>query len=101
MGSLTSGRIVNLASNDVHRFDQVLINNRSYSTIDVIPSFISLIIQSTLFYHHLWVGPIHLTLVTYFIYMEIGPTSIVAMFLVILQVPLQVFLAKSFIKLRY
>ena len=36
MGSLTTGRIVNLASNDVHRFDQVLINNRSYSITEVI-----------------------------------------------------------------
>lgn len=77
VGKLTIGHIVNLASNDVHRFD-----------------------MSMIFYHFFWIGPIHLAIVTYFIYNEIGPTAFIATLLVIAQIPLQIILARLFTKLR-
>lgn len=77
ISQLTVGHIINLASNDVHRFD-----------------------QSLLFYHYLWIGPIHLVIVTAFVYVEIGPTAFLAAFLVIIQLPLQHYLGRIFIKLR-
>ena len=54
-----------------------------------------------IFYHFFWIGPIHLAIVTYFIYNEIGPTAFIATLLVIAQIPLQIILARLFTKLRY
>ena len=87
-----SGKVVNLASNDVHKlkFDQVWGVLCLYH-ITLLIFFVDLAVLPLF-----WVGPLHLALVTYFIYTVIGPTSFLAIatFLVILQIPLQVFLPR-------
>ncbi|XP_019860381.1 PREDICTED: multidrug resistance-associated protein 4-like [Amphimedon queenslandica] len=77
VGQQTLGHIVNLASNDIHKFDLGL-----------------------LFPHFLWIAPIHVIVVTYLLYLEIQSSAFVATALLFLQVPLQLILAYIFGKLR-
>ena len=58
--------MVNLLSNDVNRFD-----------------------LSVIFNHHLWCGPLQLTIVTTLLYQKIGPSALVGAILLIAAVPLQ------------
>jgi ATP-binding cassette subfamily C (CFTR/MRP) protein 4 len=78
LGKVSTGHVINLASNDVQRFDLAF-----------------------LFLHFLWISPLHLAVFTYLVYREVGWPAFLAMAFVILQVPLQIFLARLFGRLRF
>ncbi|KAM4699820.1 ATP-binding cassette sub-family C member 4 [Discoglossus pictus] len=77
MGKTTTGQIVNLLSNDVNKFDQV-----------------------TIFLHFLWAGPLQAVAVTVLLWMEIGPSCLAGMAVLIILMPLQTCLGKLFTSLR-
>ena len=77
LGKVSTGHVINLASNDVQRFDLV---------------FISL--------HFLWICPLHLGIFTYLVYREVGWPAFLAMVFIILVVPFQIFFGYLFRKLR-
>ena len=77
LGKVSTGHVINLASNDVQRFDLAF-----------------------LFVHFLWISPFHLAIFTYLVYREVGWPAFLAMAFIILQVPLQILLARLFGKLR-
>ncbi len=52
------------------------------------------------FPHLLWLGPLHLVLITCLVYNEIGSSALVATGYVLLQIPVQIIAAKVFAKLR-
>lgn len=62
----TVGQIVNLLSNDVHRFDQMF-----------------------LFIHYLWIGPLETFIVAYFIWTKVGPAAVGGIVCLLLFIPLQ------------
>ncbi|XP_030373817.1 probable multidrug resistance-associated protein lethal(2)03659 [Scaptodrosophila lebanonensis] len=79
LGDTTVGQIVNLLSNDVGRFDTVLIN-----------------------VHYLWIAPLELIIVTWVMYQQIGISSIFGVSAMLLFLPLQTYLGKrtSVLRLR-
>lgn len=72
LGETTAGQVVNLMSNDVSRFDVAVI-----------------------FLHYLWIGPIETFVVTYFIWLEVGPSAAIGVASLLLFIPLQGFLGKK------
>jgi hypothetical protein len=66
------GRIINLLSNDVGKFDLALA-----------------------FLHDLWKGPLECILLGYFIYMEIGLAGIIGMAFLLSFIPLQAWVGKK------
>lgn len=66
LGKTTAGQVVNLLSNDVNRFDSVVI-----------------------FLNYLWMGPLQTIVIMYFLWQEIGAVSIVGVGLLILIIPFQ------------
>lgn len=66
LGETASGKIVNLLSNDVSRFDIV-----------------------SIFIHYMWVSPLSTLFVMYFLYTEAGFAGLVGIITVFLVVPLQ------------
>lgn len=66
LGETASGKIVNLLSNDVSRFDLV-----------------------SILIHHMWVAPTSALIVTYFLWAEAGIAGIIGIIPVFLVVPLQ------------
>ncbi|XP_064396708.1 ATP-binding cassette sub-family C member 4-like [Halichondria panicea] len=78
IGKLSIGHIVNLASNDVQRFDLAF-----------------------LFVHIVWIAPIHLIVVTYLVYAEVGWSAFLVTGFVLLQVPLQILISKVFSRYRF
>lgn len=58
------------------------------------------LLQAFLFFHYLWISPIHLIAFTFLVYREIGWSAFLASGFIVLQVPLQIFLARLFAKLR-
>ncbi|XP_022215922.2 probable multidrug resistance-associated protein lethal(2)03659 [Drosophila obscura] len=77
LGDTTVGQVVNLLSNDVGRFDMVLIN-----------------------VHYLWVAPLELIVVTYLMYIEIGVSSLFGVAVMLLFLPFQSYLGKRTSVLR-
>ncbi|KAM7238073.1 hypothetical protein CapIbe_011031 [Capra ibex] len=77
MGKTTTGQIVNLLSNDVNRFDQVM-----------------------MFLHYLWVGPLQAIAVTALLWMEIGISCLAGMAVLIILLLLQSCIGKLFSSLR-
>ncbi|XP_047611777.1 ATP-binding cassette sub-family C member 4-like [Phacochoerus africanus] len=73
----STGQIVNLLSNDVNRFDQVM-----------------------MFLHFLWVGPLQAVAVTALLWMEVGISCLAGMAVLILLLLLQSCMGKSFSSLR-
>jgi ATP-binding cassette subfamily C (CFTR/MRP) protein 4 len=72
LGETTAGQVVNLMSNDVNRFDVAVI-----------------------FLHYLWIGPIETFVVTYFMWVEVGPSAAIGVASLLLFIPLQGFLGKK------
>ncbi|XP_001946763.2 multidrug resistance-associated protein 4 [Acyrthosiphon pisum] len=68
----TVGQMINLLSNDVNRFD-----------------------RSATFLHYLWIGPIQSIVVTYFLWQEIGVSSLLSIAVMILIIPFQGWLGKK------
>ncbi|XP_075708503.1 ATP-binding cassette sub-family C member 4 isoform X2 [Rhinoderma darwinii] len=77
MGKTTTGQIVNLLSNDVNKFDQV-----------------------TIFLHFIWAAPLQAIAVTVLLWIEIGPSCLAGMAVLIILMPLQTLLGKFFTSLR-
>ncbi|XP_026820606.1 multidrug resistance-associated protein 4-like isoform X2 [Rhopalosiphum maidis] len=77
LGETSSGRIVNLLSNDVQRFDGALF-----------------------FLHYLWITPLETIIITYLLWQEIGVSSIFGVAILITFIPLQVWLGKKISKFR-
>ncbi|NXA46167.1 MRP4 protein, partial [Nothocercus julius] len=77
MAKTTTGHIVNLLSNDVNKFDQV-----------------------TIFLHFLWAGPIQAIAATVLLWMEIGPSCLAGMAVLIILLPVQTCIGRLFSSLR-
>ncbi|KAM8976173.1 ATP-binding cassette sub-family C member 4 [Pelodytes ibericus] len=77
MGKTTTGQIVNLLSNDVNKFDQV-----------------------TIFLHFIWAAPLQAIAVTVLLWIEIGPSCLAGIGVLIILMPLQTCLGKLFTSLR-
>ncbi|XP_054831012.1 ATP-binding cassette sub-family C member 4 [Eublepharis macularius] len=77
MTKTTTGQIVNLLSNDVNKFDQV-----------------------TIFLHFLWAGPLQAIAVTALLWLEIGPSCLAGMAVLIILLPLQTCFGRLFSSLR-
>ncbi|XP_017083873.2 probable multidrug resistance-associated protein lethal(2)03659 [Drosophila eugracilis] len=79
LGDTTVGQVVNLLSNDVGRFDTVLIN-----------------------VHYLWIAPLELIAVTYLMFLEIGVSALFGVAIMLLFLPFQSYLGKrtSVLRLR-
>uniref|UniRef100_A0A8C4HM23 Multidrug resistance-associated protein 4 n=1 Tax=Dicentrarchus labrax TaxID=13489 RepID=A0A8C4HM23_DICLA len=69
MGKTTTGQIVNLLSNDVNKFDDV-----------------------TIFLHFLWVGPLQAAAVVGLLWLEIGPSCLAGMVVLMFLMPVQTIL---------
>ncbi|XP_025200376.1 probable multidrug resistance-associated protein lethal(2)03659, partial [Melanaphis sacchari] len=72
LGETTIGQVVNLLSNDVNRFDIAF-----------------------LFIHFLWIGPLQTILVTYFLWQELGVSSLIGVAIFLVFTPLQGWLGKK------
>ena len=57
-------------------------------------------LQGFIFYHFVWLFPIHLVLTGYFLYQEVQYASFVGVGIVLLQSPLLVVLSKLFSSIR-
>ncbi|XP_060873079.1 ATP-binding cassette sub-family C member 4-like isoform X2 [Metopolophium dirhodum] len=77
LGETSVGRVVNLLSNDVNRFDKALF-----------------------FLHFLWISPLQTIVVSYFLWQEIGVSSIFGVATLIMFIPLQVWFGKKISILR-
>ncbi|XP_055398764.1 ATP-binding cassette sub-family C member 4-like [Bubalus kerabau] len=77
IGKTTTGQIVNMLSNDVNRFDRVMIR-----------------------LHILWIGPLNAITAIILLWMEIGISSLAGMALLIIFMLLQSFSGKLFSSLR-
>lgn len=66
IGKTTVGQVINLLSNDVNRFD-----------------------RAATFLHYLWIGPLQSIVVTYFLWQEIGVSSLLSIIIMILIIPFQ------------
>ncbi|KAM6893784.1 ATP-binding cassette sub-family C member 4 [Xenentodon cancila] len=77
MGKTTTGQIVNLLSNDVNKFDEV-----------------------TIFLHFLWVGPLQAAAVVGLLWMEIGPSCLAGMVVLMFLMPTQTMFGRLFSKFR-
>ncbi|XP_033832973.1 ATP-binding cassette sub-family C member 4-like [Periophthalmus magnuspinnatus] len=77
MGKTTTGQIVNLLSNDVNRFDEV-----------------------TIFLHFIWVAPLQAAAVVGLLWVEIGPSCLVGMVVLMFLMPTQTMFGRLFSKFR-
>ncbi|KAF3706362.1 Multidrug resistance-associated protein 4 [Channa argus] len=77
MGKTTTGQIVNLLSNDVNKFDDV-----------------------TIFLHFLWVGPLQAAAVVGLLWVEIGPSCLAGMVVLMFLMPMQTMFGRLFSKFR-
>ncbi|XP_074845315.1 ATP-binding cassette sub-family C member 4 isoform X2 [Carettochelys insculpta] len=77
LGKTTTGQIVNLLSNDVNKFDQV-----------------------TVFLHFLWAGPLQVVAVTALLWLDIGPSCLAGIAVLIILLPLQTLFGRLFSSLR-
>ncbi|EDV91221.1 probable multidrug resistance-associated protein lethal(2)03659 [Drosophila grimshawi] len=77
LGDTSIGQVVNLLSNDVGRFDSVLVN-----------------------LHYIWLGPLELVVITYLMFEKIGVACFFGIALMLLVMPLQSYLAKKTSTLR-
>ena len=51
-------------------------------------------------YHFLWIGPLHVAVMTYLLYLEVQWTAFIVAILIVLQIPLQMTLVYFYSKLR-
>ncbi|KAM4711153.1 ATP-binding cassette sub-family C member 4-like isoform 1-T1 [Anableps anableps] len=73
MGRTTTGQIVNLLSNDVNRFDEIILN-----------------------LHYLWVGPLQALVIIVFLWCEIGPSCLAGVAVIALMMPVQTWFGRLF-----
>lgn len=77
LGKTTVGQVVNLMSNDVNRFDLFF-----------------------LFIHYLWIGPVSTCVVTYLMWLRVGPASVLGVTSLLILIPFQGWLGKQASNLR-
>ncbi|KAJ9591424.1 hypothetical protein L9F63_002030, partial [Diploptera punctata] len=77
LGETTVGQTVNLLSNDVSRFDVML-----------------------LFLSYMWVGPIEMAILTYFMWQQIEMAALIGVAIIALVIPIQAFIGKMMSTLR-
>ncbi|KAJ8012699.1 hypothetical protein DPEC_G00045600 [Dallia pectoralis] len=77
LGQTTTGKIVNLLSNDVNKFDEV-----------------------TIFLHYLWVGPLQAAAVLVLLWYDIGPSCLAGMAVLVFLMPVQTLFGRLFSSLR-
>ena len=77
VGDSTVGKMVNLLSNDVNRFEQFPFN-----------------------LHFFWIGPLQFALIVYLSWRSIGNVTFVGAALILLFIPLQCLMGKKFSQLR-
>ncbi|KAK5891406.1 hypothetical protein CgunFtcFv8_018661 [Champsocephalus gunnari] len=73
MGQTTTGRIVNLLSNDVNRFDEITLN-----------------------LHYLWLGPLQAMVIIVLLWCRIGPSCLAGVAVLALMMPVQTVFGKLF-----
>ncbi|XP_064381882.1 ATP-binding cassette sub-family C member 4-like isoform X1 [Halichondria panicea] len=78
IGKISAGHVINLSSNDVHRFDMAL-----------------------LFFHYVWIAPFQVTAFCYLIYVEFGWSAFIGVFFMILTIFTQFFAAKLYAYYRF
>ncbi|XP_030838231.1 multidrug resistance-associated protein 4 isoform X2 [Strongylocentrotus purpuratus] len=76
-GQTTVGKLVNILSSDVNRFDMLL-----------------------LFVHDVWIGPLQLTVVLIILFKNMGPSCLVGFVILLCLAPLQGWMGKLFSKFR-
>ena len=62
---------------------------------------ISVFMQCFIMYPVLWIGPLHLAVVTYLVYLEVGWFAFLMTAFTCIQIPLQVIIGIYYAKLRY
>ncbi|KAF7996691.1 hypothetical protein HCN44_002337 [Aphidius gifuensis] len=77
LGDISVGQAINLLSNDINRFDTMLI-----------------------YLHYIWIGPVLTGLAMYFMYLEVGLPAVIGVGALILFIPLQIYLSKKSSNLR-
>ncbi|KAL5236138.1 hypothetical protein ACI65C_003548 [Semiaphis heraclei] len=77
LGETTIGQVVNLLSNDVNRFDTVVI-----------------------FLNYIWIGPLQTILITYFLWQEIGVSSIIGVAILLIAIPIQGWIGRKISEYR-
>ncbi|KAF2880617.1 hypothetical protein ILUMI_25557 [Ignelater luminosus] len=78
LGGKTVGNVVNLMSNDVNRFD-----------------------MTPLFFHYLWISPIQVVFILYFMYREMHMSALIGILAILGFIPMQAFLGHRTSVLRH
>ncbi|KAM6893505.1 ATP-binding cassette sub-family C member 4-like [Xenentodon cancila] len=73
MGRTTTGQVVNLLSNDVKHFDEIILN-----------------------LHYLWMGPLQAVVIIIFLWYEIGPSCLAGVATIAFMLPVQTWFGKLF-----
>ena len=89
------GHIVNLASNDVQRFDMVWLRDTCAAT------GFTFMFQGFFYIQTFWLGPLLAVTVTLILYQQVGWVAVIPTAIVMLQIPLQTLLSTLFSKTRY
>lgn len=92
ISQLTVGHIVNLASNDIHRFEQV--------SFVIVYNYVRYFNQAFVEIHAIWIVPIQIIVVTYLLYREVQWSAFIATGLIVMQLPIQFLLLYFMTKLR-
>ena len=100
IGQLSIGHIVNLASNDVQRFDLVC-ETSARITNNFCIVYILLLLQGFEFLHMWWVFVVSIPVMGYLLWRELGPSCLIGICLILIQPPLQYALARLHTRLWY
>ena len=101
IGQVTTGHVINLASNDVQRFDPVRLIINGLITFQFIVMYFFHPYKAFAFIHQLWISPLVFVVFIYLLYINVGSTGFIAMVVVILVVPLQVSLTRLYSRMRF
>lgn len=95
----TTGQIVNLLSNDVNRFDEVIVWHGSrLPSADLLK--VSVFLQVTLYLHFLWISPLQVATVILLLLYVIGPSCLAGMSVLFILMPVQTVFGRLFSTLR-